>query len=138
MLVVDDYGHHPAEICATLDAAKDGFGRRVVVVFQPHRYTRTKHLLREFFTAFYQADVLVVTEVYGAGEPVIPGVSGRQIVEGALEHGHRQATFIPEKEAIPDVLIPMLRPGDMVITLGAGDIWQVGEEILRRLATDDR
>ncbi|MGH7382655.1 MAG: UDP-N-acetylmuramate--L-alanine ligase, partial [Candidatus Methylomirabilales bacterium] len=93
----------------------------------------TKHLLEEFFTAFYQADVLVVTEVYGAGEPVIPGVSGRQIVEGALEHGHRHATFIPEKEVIPDVLIPMLRSGDMVITLGAGDIWQVGEEIVRRL-----
>jgi UDP-N-acetylmuramate--alanine ligase len=138
MLVVDDYGHHPAEICATLDAAKDGFGRRLVVVFQPHRYTRTKHLLGEFFTAFYQADVLVVTDVYGAGEPVIPGVSGRQIAEGALEHGHRHATFVPEKEAIPDMLIPMLRPGDMVITLGAGDIWQVGEEILRRLAADDR
>jgi UDP-N-acetylmuramate--alanine ligase len=133
ILVVDDYGHHPAEICATLDAAKNGFGRRVVVIFQPHRYTRTKHLLREFFTAFYQADVLVVTEVYAAGEPVIPGVSGRQIAEGALEHGHRHTTFVSNKEAIPEALLPMLRPGDMVITLGAGDIWQVGEEILRRL-----
>ncbi|MFQ5848574.1 MAG: UDP-N-acetylmuramate--L-alanine ligase [Candidatus Methylomirabilales bacterium] len=135
VLVVDDYGHHPVEIRATLNAAKDGFGRRVVVAFQPHRYTRTHHLLREFFTAFYQADVLVVTEVYPAGEPAIPGVSGRQIAEGAIEHGHRGVTFVPDKEAIPDVLLPLLQPGDLVMTMGAGDIWQVGEDILRRLAT---
>lgn len=135
VLVVDDYGHHPAEISATLNAAKDGFGRRVVVIFQPHRYTRTYHLLREFFTAFYQADVLVVTEVYAAGEPVIPGVSGRQIAEGAMDHGHRSVTFLPEKEAIPEFVLSVLEPGDLLITMGAGDIWQVGEEILRRLET---
>lgn len=133
ILVVDDYGHHPAEICATLNAAKDGFGRRIVVIFQPHRYTRTYHLLRDFFTAFYQADVLLVTEVYAAGEPVIPGVSGRQIAEGALEHGHRSVTFIPDKDAIPEFVVSVVEPGDLVITMGAGDIWQVGEEIVRRL-----
>jgi UDP-N-acetylmuramate--alanine ligase len=133
IVVVDDYGHHPAEIRATLDAAKEGFGRRVVVVFQPHRYTRTKYLLRDFSTAFYQADVVIVTEVYAAGEPVIPGVSGRQIAEGALEHGHRNVTFVKDKEAVPDLLLPVLRPGDLVITMGAGDIWQIGEEIMRRL-----
>jgi UDP-N-acetylmuramate--alanine ligase len=135
IVVVDDYGHHPAEIRATLDAAKEGFGRRVVVVFQPHRYTRTKYLLRDFSTAFYQADVVIVTEVYAAGEPVIPGVSGRQIAEGALEHGHRNVTFVKDKEAVPDLLLPVLRPGDLVITMGAGDIWQIGEEIMRRLST---
>ncbi len=134
VLVVDDYGHHPAEISATLDAAKDGFGRRVVVVFQPHRFTRTKHLLRDFFTAFYQADVLVVTEVYAAGEPVIPGVSGRQIAEGTSEHGHRSVTFLAEKEVIPEFVLSVLQPGDLLITMGAGDIWQVGEDILHRLA----
>ncbi|MBW8004978.1 MAG: UDP-N-acetylmuramate--L-alanine ligase [candidate division NC10 bacterium] len=134
VLVVDDYGHHPAEIYATLNAAKDGFGRRVVVIFQPHRYTRTYHLLRDFFTAFYQADVLVVTEVYAAGEPVIPGVGGRQIAEGALDHGHRNVTFLADKEAIPDFVLSVVQPGDLVITMGAGDIWQVGEEIVRRLA----
>lgn len=133
VMVVDDYGHHPAEIRATLNAAKDGFGRRVVVVFQPHRYTRTKYLLRDFFTAFYQADLLVVTEVYAAGEPVIPGVSGRQIAEGAVEHGHRGVTFLPEKEAVPEFVLSVLEPGDLLITMGAGDIWHVGEEILRRL-----
>lgn len=134
VMVVDDYGHHPAEIRATLNAAKDGFGRRVVVVFQPHRYTRTKYLLRDFFTAFYQADLLVVTEVYAAGEPVIPGVSGRQIAEGAVEHGHRGVTFLPEKEAVPEFVLSVLEPGDLLITMGAGDIWNVGEEILRRLS----
>ncbi|MFQ5803758.1 MAG: UDP-N-acetylmuramate--L-alanine ligase [Candidatus Methylomirabilales bacterium] len=133
VLVVDDYGHHPAEIHATLDAARDGFGRRVVVVFQPHRYTRTKHLLQEFFTAFYQADVVVVTEIYPAGEPIIPGVSGRQIAEGALEHGHRNVTFIPDKGEIAEFLFPALQAGDIVITMGAGDIWRVGEELLHRL-----
>ncbi|MEE9537965.1 MAG: UDP-N-acetylmuramate--L-alanine ligase [candidate division NC10 bacterium] len=136
ILVVDDYGHHPAEIHATLNAAKDGFGRRIVVVFQPHRYTRTKHLLQEFFTAFYQADLLVVTEVYAAGESVIPGVSGKQIADGALGHGHRNVTFIPDTGEVAEFLLPALQAGDMVITLGAGDIWRVGEELLRRLAAD--
>jgi UDP-N-acetylmuramate--alanine ligase len=133
ILVVDDYGHHPAEIHATLNAAKDGFGRRIVVVFQPHRYTRTKHLLQEFFTAFYQADLLVVTEVYAAGESVIPGVSGKQIADGALGHGHRNVTFIPDTGEVTEFLLPALQAGDMVITLGAGDIWRVGEEVLHRL-----
>jgi len=133
ILVVDDYGHHPAEIHATLNAAKDGFGRRIVVVFQPHRYTRTKHLLQEFFTAFYQADLLVVTEVYAAGEPVIPGVSGKQIADGSLGHGHRNVTFIPDMGEVAEFLLPALQAGDMVITLGAGDIWRVGEELLHRL-----
>src|SRR3972149_3700544 len=133
IVVVDDYGHHPAEIRATLDAAKEGFGRRVVVVFQPHRHTRTKYLLRDFSASFYQADVVIVTEVYAAGEAVIPGVSGRQIAEGALERGHRNVTFVKDKEAVPDLLLPVLRPGGLVITMGAGDIWQIGEEIMRRL-----
>ncbi|MFQ5840750.1 MAG: UDP-N-acetylmuramate--L-alanine ligase [Candidatus Methylomirabilales bacterium] len=133
ILVVDDYGHHPTEIRATLDAARGGFGRRLVVIFQPHRYTRTYHLLREFSTAFYQADLLVVTEIYGAGERPIPGVSGRQVAEGVQEHGHHSVRFIPDKGAIPDRLVPLLRPGDLVLTLGAGDIWRTGEEILRRL-----
>ncbi|MBI5166226.1 MAG: UDP-N-acetylmuramate--L-alanine ligase [candidate division NC10 bacterium] len=134
IIVVDDYAHHPAEIHATLNAAKDSFGRRVVVVFQPHRYTRTKALLRDFFTAFYQADKLLVTEIYPAGETPIPGVKGEQIAAGAKDHGHRDVTFVADKEEIPDLLLPELRPGDMVFTLGAGDIWRVGEELLMKLS----
>jgi UDP-N-acetylmuramate--alanine ligase len=133
VLVVDDYGHHPAEIQATLDAAKRGFERRLIVCFQPHRYTRTQALLREFSTAFYQADVLFVTEIYPAGETPIPGVSGRQIAEGVAEHGHRSVTFLAEREEMVAAVLSAAQPGDMVVTLGAGDIWRVGEEIVRRL-----
>jgi UDP-N-acetylmuramate--alanine ligase len=131
--VVDDYGHHPAEIQATLNAAKRGFDRRIVACFQPHRYTRTQALLKEFWTAFYQADVLLVTEIYPAGEPPIPGVSGRQIAEGVAEHGHRNVTFVPRREDLAAAAVAAAQPGDMIFTLGAGDIWRTGEEIVRRL-----
>jgi UDP-N-acetylmuramate--alanine ligase len=134
--VLDDYAHHPAEIQATLDAARDGFGRRVVAVFQPHRYTRTQALLSDFCTAFSRADLLVVTEVYPAGEAPIPGISGRLIAEGARQHGHRSVTFEPDKARIPDLLAALVRPGDLVFTLGAGDVWRVGEEYLKRLAAE--
>ncbi len=133
VLVVDDYGHHPAEIQATLSAARAGFGRRTVVLFQPHRYTRTQALLQDFWTAFYEADLLVVTEIYPAGEPPLPGVSGAQIADGAKERGHRAVRFVPEREAVAEAILPELRPGDLVITLGAGDIWRVGDELLERL-----
>ncbi len=131
--VVDDYAHHPAEIQATLNAAKSGFGRNVIAVFQPHRYTRTQALLHEFATAFYQADRLFVTEIYPAGEPPIPGVHGGQIAEGVEEHGHKNVTYVPEKEELVDAVLAVARPGDMVLILGAGDIWKIGEEIVRKL-----
>ncbi|MFB3817460.1 MAG: UDP-N-acetylmuramate--L-alanine ligase [Candidatus Methylomirabilales bacterium] len=131
--VVDDYGHHPTEIQATLNAAKRGFGRRLIVCFQPHRYTRTQALLKEFVTAFYEADVLLVTEIYPAGEAPLPGVSGRQIADGVAQHGHRNVTFVPQKEDLAAAAVGAAQPGDMILTLGAGDVWKVGEEILRRL-----
>ena len=136
--VVDDYAHHPAEIQATLNAAKDGFGRQVLAVFQPHRYTRTQALLSDFSTAFYQADRVFVTEIYPAGEPPIPGVSGRQIAEGVAGHGHRGVTFVAEKGEVASEVLRVVQPGDMVLTLGAGDVWRVGEEILERLRATDR
>jgi UDP-N-acetylmuramate--alanine ligase len=102
-------------------------------VFQPHRYTRTKALVQEFATAFYQADRLFVTEIYPAGEPPIPGVHGGQIAEGAKGHGHKSVTYVPVKEELPEAVTAVARPGDMVLTMGAGDIWKVGEEIVRRL-----
>jgi UDP-N-acetylmuramate--alanine ligase len=133
ILVVDDYAHHPAEIQATLNAAKTGFGRNVIAVFQPHRYTRTKALVHEFATAFYQADHLFVTEIYPAGEKPIPGVRGEQIAQGAKEHGHRDVTYVPLKEDLADAVVALCRPGDIVMSMGAGDIWKIGEEIVRRL-----
>jgi UDP-N-acetylmuramate--alanine ligase len=131
--VVDDYAHHPAEIQATLNAAKDGFGRQVLAVFQPHRYTRTRALLSEFSTAFYQADRLFVTEIYPAGEAPIPGVSGRQIAEAVAGHGHKGVTYVADKGDLPGAVLGVAQPGDMVLTLGAGDIWRVGDEILEQL-----
>ena len=133
ILVVDDYAHHPAEIQATLNAAKTGFGRNVIAVFQPHRYTRTKALVHEFATAFYQADRLFVTDIYPAGEKPIPGVHGEQIAQGAKEHGHRCVTYVPVKEDLVDAVVDVSRPGDIVLSMGAGDIWKIGEEIVRRL-----
>ena len=136
--VVDDYAHHPAEIQATLNAAKDGFGCRVIAVFQPHRYSRTQALLAEFSTAFYQADRLFVTEIYPAGEAPIPGVSGRQIAEGVAGHGHRHVSYTAHKGDLAKAVLDEVRSGDMVMTLGAGDIWRVGEEILDGLRAGGR
>ncbi|HSE91790.1 MAG TPA: UDP-N-acetylmuramate--L-alanine ligase [Methylomirabilota bacterium] len=134
VMVVDDYGHHPAEIRATLAAAKAGFDARVVCVFQPHRYTRTLHLGQEFLTAFNQADVLLVMDVYAAGEPPIPGVSASALAEGIRAHGHREVTYVgADKARVVEHLVQITRPGDLVLTLGAGDVYQVGAELLLRL-----
>jgi len=136
VLLVDDYGHHPAEIRATLAAAKAAFDRRVITVFQPHRYTRTLHLRQEFLTAFYQADVLLVMDIYPAGEPPIPGVNARDLAEGIAAHGHREVVYLgSDRGAVLDYLCENTRPGDLVLTLGAGDVGQLGGELLPRLNT---
>src|SRR5438874_8714544 len=132
--VVDDYGHHPAEIRATLAAAKAGFDSRVVTVFQPHRYSRTQHLREEFLTAFNQADVLIVMDIYPAGESPIPGVSAADLADGIRAHGHRNVTFLgSDRTRLVDYVCEISRPGDLVLTLGAGDVSQLGPDILRRL-----
>jgi UDP-N-acetylmuramate--alanine ligase len=122
VMIVDDYGHHPAEIEATLDAAQRGFDRRVVVAFQPHRYSRTKLLFDEFTRAFNKADVLLVTEVYPAGEKPIDGASGESLAEGIRAHGHHAVTFVRDKKQMARALVDVVEPGDLVIALGAGDI----------------
>jgi UDP-N-acetylmuramate--alanine ligase len=136
--IVDDYGHHPTEVKATLAAASSGMERRVVVVFQPHRYTRTQHLLKEFYSAFSQADALVVMDIYAAGEKPIPGISGRVLYEGIGKHGHRDVVFIPEREKIVEHMVSVLKKGDLMITLGAGDVWKLGEQVLERLKRENR
>jgi UDP-N-acetylmuramate--alanine ligase len=134
VLVVDDYGHHPAEIRATLAAAKAGFDRRVVTVFQPHRYTRTRHLRQEFLTAFNQSDALVVMDIYPAGEAPIAGVTGRDLADAIRAHGHRDVVYLDnDRERILAYLEEVLRPGDLVITLGAGDVGQLGQALVDRL-----
>jgi UDP-N-acetylmuramate--alanine ligase len=134
VLVVDDYGHHPAEIRATLAAAKAGFDRRVVTVFQPHRYTRTKALRQEFLTAFYQSDVLIVMDIYAAGETPIPGVHAKDLADGIAAHGHREVVYMDgDRAGILNYLCESTRSGDLVLTLGAGDVGQLGAEFLTRL-----
>ncbi len=133
VLIVDDYGHHPVEIMATLKAARTGWGKRIVAVFQPHRYTRTQALFNDFLTAFYDADVLILTEIYPAGEDRIEGVESKALFEGLREHGHKNVTYLADKKEIVEHLLRILSPGDLVITLGAGDIWQVSEELVNRL-----
>jgi len=133
ILIVDDYGHHPVEIAATLRAARTGWKRRIVAVFQPHRYSRTKALFHDFLTAFYDADVLILTEIYPAGEDRIEGVEARGLVEGIREFGHKDVTFVANKKEIVDHLLKVVLPGDLVITLGAGDITQISEELFQRL-----
>lgn len=129
ILVVDDYGHHPTEIRATLQTAKDAFGRRTVVIFQPHRYSRVSDLFEEFCRAFHQADVLVVTEIYPAGEEPLTGVSGEILAEGIKGHGHRHVHFVADLDDVPTVLESELRAGDLVITLGAGSVTALSDEI---------
>ncbi len=131
ILVIDDYGHHPVEIRATLRALKSAFGmRRAVVVFQPHRYTRTMDLLEEFTRSFNDADRLILTEIYPAGEERIEGISGYTLYRGVREHGHKDVVFVPEIMDIPRILEETTKEGDIVITLGAGNVWKVAEEFL--------
>jgi UDP-N-acetylmuramate--alanine ligase len=138
IIIVDDYGHHPTEVKATLAAAAAGMERRVVVLFQPHRYTRTQHLLEDFFTAFNQADSLVVMDIYAAGEKPIPGVSGQALYEGIKKHGHKDVTFISDREEIVEHMVSVLKKGDLMITLGAGDVWKLGEQVVERLKHGDK
>ena len=133
--VVDDYGHHPEEIKATLAAARGAFpGRRVVAVFQPHRYTRAAALREQFARAFYQADQVVCGDVYAAGEDPIAGISGRTLADSIRAHGHKHVTYVGAVPALADHVAGVVQPGDVVITLGAGDVWQVGAALLKRLA----
>jgi UDP-N-acetylmuramate--alanine ligase len=134
ILIVDDYGHHPVEIMATLKAARTGWVKRIVAVFQPHRYTRTQALFKDFLTAFYDADVLILTDIYPAGEDRIEGVEAKALFEGLREYGHKDVTYLGDKKEIVEYLLRIISPGDLVITLGAGDIWQVSDELVSRLS----
>ena len=134
IMVVDDYGHHPAEIKATLAAARQGWPeRRIVAAFQPHRYTRTHELFDEFVTAFYDADILILTDVYAAGEQPIEGATAERLASEVLRYGQKDVTYIANRELVPDHLAGIVKPGDIVITLGAGNIWQQGEALVKML-----
>jgi UDP-N-acetylmuramate--alanine ligase len=131
--IIDDYGHHPAEIEATLEAAQSAFGRRLVVAFQPHRYSRTHHLFDALTRAFNRADVLLLTDVYAAGEALIEGADSAHLADAVQKHGHRDVTHVPRREDLVATLQGRVRPGDVVITLGAGDITRTARELLDAL-----
>ncbi|MEO8649460.1 MAG: cyanophycin synthetase, partial [Acidobacteriota bacterium] len=132
--VIDDYGHHPTEILATLSAAKNsGGGRRTVVVFQPHRYTRTQELMDEFALAFNNADVLFVLDIYAASEQPIDGITAEVLTENIRKYGHKNATFIGDIETAAGKVAPSLVEGDLLITLGAGNVTRLSDEMLEVL-----
>jgi UDP-N-acetylmuramate--alanine ligase len=134
IFVVDDYGHHPTEILATLAAAKNGSGgRRTVVVFQPHRFSRTNELMNEFALAFNNADVLFVSDIYAASETPIEGVTAEILTENIRRYGHKNVQYIGDIEGAAEKIIPFLQPNDLVITLGAGSITKLSDEILEKL-----
>jgi UDP-N-acetylmuramate--alanine ligase len=133
--VVDDYGHHPTEIEATLAAAKQVWPEgRLIVVFQPHRYTRTKGLFQEFLTCFKDADVLIVMDIYAASEEPIAGVNSESLSEGIRRAGHPHAVYMSDAEEIVAYLGKIARPADTVITQGAGSVWKIGESFLKQMA----
>ncbi len=135
--VVDDYGHHPTEIRETLAAARQVWKNRLIVVFQPHRYTRTRALFREFTTAFPNADVLILTDIYAASEDPIPGVSSRALAGAIRETGQTDVTYLADFDAIVDHLIRIAKPSDVILTQGAGSVWKIGTEFLERTRDEE-
>jgi UDP-N-acetylmuramate--alanine ligase len=132
VIVVDDYGHHPTEIRETLAAAKHVWKDRIIVVFQPHRYTRTKALFEEFLTAFPNADTLIVTDIYAASEDPIDGVNALSLCDGIHRCGNRDVTYLADFDDIVKHLLSIAKPTDVIITQGAGNVWKIGEEFLKR------
>ncbi len=135
IMVVDDYAHHPTEVNATLNAARTGWKRRIVAVFQPHLFTRTRDFYKEFATAFQVADVLVVTEIYPAREEPIPGISGALVTEAARAAGHKYVHYVPNLIDLAEHLDNLVQSGDMIITIGAGTIWRYSESYFEHLKT---
>jgi UDP-N-acetylmuramate--alanine ligase len=137
VMVVDDYGHHPTEISATIRAACENFDKRIVVIFQPHRFTRTQALAEQFGACFEGADAVFIADVYAAGEEPIPGVSSELVIEAVNKHGGVPVEHIDSFDKMVDEVSSRVQDGDLVLTLGAGDIYKVGERILERLRNDE-
>jgi UDP-N-acetylmuramate--alanine ligase len=135
--VVDDYAHHPTEISMTLSGAKQTEPTRLICVFQPHRYSRTKFLRHEFGSAFSSADMVILTDIYSAGEQPIEGISGEVIKEEVEKQTNQQVTYIPDKDKVARYLAEIVEPGDLVMTMGAGNIFLAGEELTERLIAKD-
>ncbi len=133
VMVIDDYAHHPTEVKATLDAIRKGWRRRVVALFQPHTYSRTRDFYEEFGKAFFNADLVVITDVYAARERPIQGITGEMVAQSAAGFGHRNVRYVADRAMLAAEVMPLLEPGDIVVTMGAGDIWKVADELVQRL-----
>ncbi|MDP9327854.1 MAG: UDP-N-acetylmuramate--L-alanine ligase, partial [Actinomycetota bacterium] len=130
----DDYGHVPTELSVTLGVARRTGPRRIVVVFQPHRYSRTQALWRELGASLTEADVVIVTDVYGASQEPIPGVTGKLVVDGIAEASRRpRIVYLPHRSSVARFLENEVRAGDLVLTMGCGDVWMLGDEALERI-----
>jgi UDP-N-acetylmuramate--alanine ligase len=138
ILVVDDYAHHPTETSATLKAIRSGWDRRLVAVFQPHLYSRTRDFYQEFGRSFLNSDVFICTDVYPAREEPIPGITGELIAEATRKFGHKNVHYISDKKNIPAFLNEIKKDGDIIITMGAGDIWKFGEEFVGLLKKNEK
>lgn len=134
IMVVDDYAHHPTETSATLKGVRDGWKRRLVAVFQPHLYSRTRDFYQEFGRSFLNTDVFICTDIYPARELPIEGITGELIAETTKKFGHKNVYYVADKKNIPSLLNEIKRDGDIIITMGAGDIWKYGEEFVSMLS----
>lgn len=130
IMVIDDYAHHPTEINVTLDGIRKGWDRRLIAVFQPHLYSRTRDFYAEFGRSFLNSDIFICTDVYPAREKPIEGISGEMIINSSKGFGHKNVIYEPDKNKIPDLLKSIYKEGDIIITMGAGDIWKFGEKFV--------
>ncbi len=133
IMVIDDYAHHPTEINVTLDGIRKGWDRRLIAVFQPHLYTRTRDFYAEFGRSFLNSDIFICTDVYPAREKPIEGISGELIINSSKGFGHKNVIYEPDKNKIPDLLKSIYKEGDIIITMGAGDIWKYGEKFVEMI-----
>lgn len=134
VMVVDDYAHHPTEVKATLNAIRQGWNRRIVAIFQPHTYTRTRDFYEEFGKAFFNAEQAIITDVYPARERPIQGITGELIANSAAGFGHRHVLYVADRNEVAARALELIQPGDIVVTMGAGDIWKTAEELLESLS----
>lgn len=130
-IVFDDYAHHPSEVKATLQAAKNGWNNRIVGVFQPHTYSRTKDLFKEFAQSFDDADIIIITDVYAARETPIEGITGKIIADATQKYGHKNVIYVPKFEEIESNILNIIKDGDFIITMGAGNIWKVADNLVK-------
>jgi len=133
IIIVDDYAHHPSEVSATLKAAKSGWNKRIISVFQPHLFTRTRDFYKDFAYAFLASDILIVTDIYAAREKPIKGITAKMIVNEAKQLGHSKVSYIDNQDDIAFQLKEIIEDGDMIITMGAGNIWRQCERIYEEI-----